>query len=392
LNNFLEGPRQPKLHLGYLDSLRALAAIYVVINHALLHFQIPVNSFTYRLTYSLRHGHNAVDLFIVLSGFCLMLPVVRNNGLLREGTWQFFKKRARRILPPYYLAMLLSLLLIFTLVGRKTGTLWDMSLPVSNRDIIYHILMIQDIFEDTASTINHAFWSISVEWRIYFLFPLLIYLWRKWGPIQVTLIAVVLSLAIWFALLPTNLNMTPWGINPQYLGLFTLGMLAAQVAFSREHPMVVLRSNIGWKTFFILTGINMLLIGFGHVLMQKGLIGNYTGLMDVAVGLYIAWFLVMLAKGKLALIHRLLSWQPLVFTGTFAYSIYLMHAPLLQLIWQYVLPPLHLGLVPAVYFLILAGTSLIIGISYLFFLVAEQPFIRKRKSPEPALAKSILSK
>jgi peptidoglycan/LPS O-acetylase OafA/YrhL len=112
----------------------------------------------------------------------------------------------------------------------------------------------------------------------------------------------------------------------------------------------------------------------------------------VAVGLYIAWFLVMLAKGKLALIHRLLSWQPLVFTGTFAYSIYLMHAPLLQLIWQYVLPPLHLGLVPAVYFLILAGTSLIIGISYLFFLVAEQPFIRKRKSPEPELAKSILSK
>jgi peptidoglycan/LPS O-acetylase OafA/YrhL len=387
MNNFPAGGKPQTLHLEYLDSLRALAALYVVVTHALRHFAIPVDSRLYQLTNPFRHGHQAVDLFIVLSGFCLMLPVVRHNGLLREGSWQFFQKRAQRILPPYLMALLLSLFFILTILGDKTGTLWDKCIPVHNRDLVFHLLLLQDVFEDTASTINYAFWSISVEWRIYFLFPLLVVLWRQWGALQVTMIMLVGSLALWFALLPTSLNMNDEGIAPQYVGLFTLGMLAADVAFAPGNSMVVLRSRVGWKTLFILTAINMLLIGSGHGLMQQGFIRHYTGLIDVAVGLYIAWFLVMLASGKLSLIHRLLSWQPLVFVGSFAYSIYLMHAPLLQIIWQYVLSPLHLDLGPAVLFLTLLGTGLITGLSYLFFLVVEQPFVMKRKALEPDLAK-----
>ena len=70
----------PKVHLGYLDSLRALAAIYVVMYHAI--YQIdphhPVRTGAAGAFRSLFVGHYAVDLFIVLSGFCLMLPVARS--------------------------------------------------------------------------------------------------------------------------------------------------------------------------------------------------------------------------------------------------------------------------------------------------------------------------
>jgi peptidoglycan/LPS O-acetylase OafA/YrhL len=385
MNNYLEGGKQQMLHLGYLDSLRALAAIYVVLYHAMLHFRIPVNSLVYRLTFVIRHGHNAVNFFIVLSGFCLMLPILHNDGVLRGGTWTFLKKRARRILPPYYIAMLLSLFFIYTLIGSKTGTLWDKSLPVTARDIFYHIIMIQDI---AAHNINYVFWSISVEWRIYFLFPLLVVWWRHWGAGKVTIMVLVLSVLIWYGLLQTSLNMTPSGINPHYLGLFTLGMFAAHVAFAPEEAMVLLRSRIGWKTFFIITAVNMALVGSGHMLMQKKFLPNYTGIEDLAIGLYITWFLIMLETGKLSLIHRLLSWKPLVFVGGFAYSIYLIHAPLLQILWQYVLQPLNLGLVPGLIFLITVGTSFCLGASYLFFLIAEQPFITKSKTAAVTLVKS----
>ena len=124
------------------------------------------------------------------------------------------------------------------------------------------------------------------------------------------------------------------------------------------------------------------------MLMQKKFLPNYTGIEDLAIGLYITWFLIMLETGKLSLIHRLLSWKPLVFVGGFAYSIYLIHAPLLQILWQYVLQPLNLGLVPGLIFLITVGTSFCMGASYLFFLIAEQPFITKRKTAAVTLVKS----
>ncbi len=42
---------------------------------------------------------------------------------LRGGAAAFFKKRARRILPAYYLGLALSLLLDSFLIGKKTGDL-----------------------------------------------------------------------------------------------------------------------------------------------------------------------------------------------------------------------------------------------------------------------------
>jgi peptidoglycan/LPS O-acetylase OafA/YrhL len=76
-------------------------------------------------------------------------------------------------------------------------------------------------------------------------------------------------------------------------------------------------------------------------------------------------------------LYRLLSAAPLARIGVFSYSLYLVHAPLQQLVWQYALLPLGLG--PAATFALLAGVGcpLIIGFAYLFFLVAEQPLLRQ---------------
>ena len=111
-----------RLHLAYIDGMRAVAALVVVLNHTYaqawcaFYDQFPPPELAF-LTYSLAVGHLAVSVFIVISGFCLFLPVTRNGGLLKGGTALFFQRRARRILPPYYAAVAISLLLIATVIG-----------------------------------------------------------------------------------------------------------------------------------------------------------------------------------------------------------------------------------------------------------------------------------
>ncbi|MBC7914986.1 MAG: acyltransferase [Pyrinomonadaceae bacterium] len=380
--------KSPLVHLAYLDGLRAVAALYVVLHHVIVQFDLSKESSTFLKVFSrpFLYGHYAVDLFIVLSGFCLMLPVVRNKGFLRGGIVRFFKSRTKRILPPYYVALLLSLILIFTIIGTKTGTLWDWSLPVTNWDIFSHILLISDVFENTAGKINYSFWSISVEWRIYFLFPLLVILYRKIGALETTILLIALSIVAVIGLSATTLNTKDYGINPQYVGLFGLGMLSAYVSFSSDNKAKQLKSMLGWETIIMLFLISIPLLFVGKYLKSRKIIDDDFPIRDIIFGLCLYAILAWIAIGKLSIVRQVLSWKPLVFVGAFAYSIYLIHAPLIQVIWQYILEPLNISLVLSIGLLLVAGTAVIVALSYLFFLVAERPFINKQpnklKDPE----------
>lgn len=376
----LDNPLHGVVHLGYLDSLRALAALYVVLQHVVLQVspsgELNSIGFLKRFFYLFRYGHYAVDLFIVLSGFCLMLPVIRNHGKLREGALNFFKKRIRRILPPYYLATGLSLILIASLIGSKTGTHWDVSIPVTSNDVMTHLLLVQDVFSETAPKINHSLWSISVEWRIYFLFPLLIFLWRVLGAVRTTLVALALSSSLFLVLsyLPAlNLNLTPWGICPHYIGLFTLGMFAAEISYSEEITFNTLRQHLPWKTLTVIATGNALIV---YVLVWETRLWM---MADLSAGLWAVCLLVTASLGQARWLNKVLAWKPLVSIGSFAYSLYLIHAPLLQVISQYVLEPLKLTLLENLIILFVAGTPAIVGCSFLFFLLFERPFLTKRK-------------
>lgn len=369
-----------RVHLGYLDGLRAVAALWVLVSHAWLQVwpvdynHLPIG-WTWRLTGWMLYAHFAVDLFIVLSGFCLMLPVVRGDGTLRGGAVRFFLKRARRILPPYYLAMGFSLLLIHLWVGQKTGTHWDISVPVTPPGLIQHLLLVQDIFHN--SEINHAFWSIAVEWRIYFLFPLLVVGWKRLGGVWTT----VITLAVGY-LLASFQGQTPYvGSAPWYLGLFALGMLAAGIAFSPGHFWASVRGRAPWEALAL--GSAAVLIVICHRWGWAGSSQHFARL-DFLVGCISLCLLVSASRPHPNPVSRCLSWRPLVFIGTFSYSLYLIYAPLLQVVWQYLVHPLHLGDRMTLALMIVLGGPLIVGIAYLFFLVCERPFLTTRRNETPA--------
>ena len=97
----------------FIEGIRGLTALYVVIHHIWLRLvttdkldNLPTVFHLFKL------GHAAVAIFIVLSGFCLMLPVIQQAE--RTLPLAFFLHRARRILPthgctPNFLAQGLSL-------------------------------------------------------------------------------------------------------------------------------------------------------------------------------------------------------------------------------------------------------------------------------------------
>ncbi len=306
-----------------------------------------------------------------------MLPVVRNNGQMRVTSFQFFKRRARRILPPYYLAMAVSLFLIFTIISKKTGTHWDVSIPVGFKDVLTHLLLLQDIFPDTSATINPTFWSISVEWRIYFLFPLIVLAWNRYGSFWTSLLAVLGSLSIQFLLRDSSFfNFSPWGICPHFVGLFTLGCLAADISFSPQPSIYALPKKLSWNIITILgTGVLFIVSCRGFLLSQSIL----WPLQDLIMGIWSSCLLISLTLQKESFLRRILSWKPLPFCGTFAYSIYLIHAPLLQVVSQYMLMPLKLSPLLEFIFLVVIGLPIILRISYLFFWWCERPFIAKKQ-------------
>jgi len=377
---------QNKTYLLYLDGLRATAALFVVLHHITLQFQfkdfLALNFCErYSIFIFLRSGHYAVDFFIVLSGFCLTIPMVKANEFkFRDNILSFYKKRMKRIILPYFFALATSLILIHFFIGVKTGTHWDVSIPVTRKDIITHLFLIQDFFNSTFVKINHAFWSISVECRLYLFFPLLLFIWRRFGGFASLLVSVFISIIMLlvtvFLTRNYNSDITIYedGINP-YLILFTCGMLACEVALGNKTNFIWLRNKLPWGLITILLTIFIFVF---QRLTAGSKFAYWFEFMDITLGCWGFSLLIVVSNGRLWL-QKMFSYKPLVFIGTFAYSIYLIHAPLIQLIWQYLINPLGLSDLKGYYALVLIGTPLILGVSYLFYLAFERPFMNHKK-------------
>lgn len=376
--------RAENARLPHLDGLRALAALFVTAHHAWAqawpvftpgHTHDWPRGLWLPLTRVLFYGHFAVGVFIVISGFCLMLPVSQGKAM-PGGAIGFLRRRARRILPAYYASLALSLALVGLCIGHKTGTHWDNALPVRMGDIAAHLFLAHDFWHP--HLINYPLWSIAVEWHIYLLFPALVWLWRRWGPGWTTA-GTMLAVSVF----QTLTNGPPLNtILPQYAALFVMGMLASDIAFGPSRACRVLRERVPWTwTFAVLFGgLVGLCAQWGHTQVEAA-----QNTLDYLAGAAAAALLVALAIYPQSRLRVCLSWGPLAWAGGFSYSLYLIHAPLLQVETQGLIA---LGLYPqqrAWSFLALEGIGLplILACAYGFYCLFERPFLSSaRRKPD----------
>jgi len=378
-----KGP--PRAHLRHVEGMRAVAAIAVLFNHGFAQVWDggkdpagPLSVFKYFMVL----GHLAVSVFIVISGFCLMMPVVR-AGELRGGVRNFFQRRARRILPPYYSALALSLLLIWLVIGEPTGTLWDVAIQIRKQDVLSHLFLVHDVFG--TGRINYAFWSIATECQIYLFFPLLVFCWFRFGPRVTVPAALAVAYAVANAVAQTRL----YRAQIQLFGLFTLGMLAAAVVHSKDPRYGWVRDRFPWALLGLASaGLTAALtLSWGW----RAARGHFVAL-DGLVGLVALSLLVLSSRSEKSFWRGLFGWWPVAAIGTFSYSLYLIHAPLFQLVWQYGLRPLRLGFDGEFVLIVLLGMPAIVGASWLFHRAFERPFMTapapRDVGMRPALAAS----
>ena len=369
-------------HLPQVDGLRALAALYVLFTHAVL---VAMPGRDGSRPGWLVPGHFAVAVFIVVSGLCLSLPLVRTNGELRGGALRFYVRRARRILPPYYATLLLTLVLCWTALSAETGTFWDFTVPITAAGYVGTLLLAQDVVGFWQ--ISVPFWSIAVEFQIYLLFPLLLWCWRRYGAGRTVLSAVWLAypaVSLTDALGKRGPAYFP-GLSLQFIGFFTLGMAGAWLAFSEDATWVRARERVPWGR---VTGLGAA-TAVGLTYLAGRLADWLTSVLELPVALATAGVLVVASRQGRTRLTRALGLRPLAFVGTFSYSLYLVQAPLLQAEWQYGLRPLHLGRGANLALLSGIGIALLLGAAYLFHLAFERPFLAARRTatttrPQPS--------
>ena len=408
----------PHKHLAFLDGIRGLAALYVLLYHIVLYHNIqrlslyhsgnslpPALQFVSALT---EQGHYAVDIFIVLSGYCLMLPVVQSEtGQLTGGFRGYIMRRARRILPPYYAALFITLTVPFLLTAvssLKFGpSLYTPSdLPsIHMRDILTHLLLVHNLFVTTCISIDPPMWSVAAEWQIYFLFPLLLLpVWRRFGGLAAAFVAFAVTVPMHY-ILPHFLRQ---GRNfdwtcPWYLGLFALGMVGAICSFSQKSAARKMFLTFPWGLASVgLLGLSALIEnGWPNVLSVTHFAWTgYRGdewcsdMLFGGAGMCFLIYCTRLAQtqGMEAASHsfllRLLNNKPVLALGAFSYSLYLVHFPLLMRILPAIV---HTYRSPTQSFcvaLILCVSVCLIA-AYLFHLMFERPFMssRSRRSVFP---------
>lgn len=194
-------------HLPALDSLRAVAAIAVVVCHAVR--ASTAWSPAWRASHSPQLaallerwmgglGAWGVGFFFVLSGLCIHLPQARKLSQGEVASVElgpYVQRRFRRIYPPHLVALALSAALAFALPLKLFGVEPMISVPTW-RQAIAHLLLVHTFSTATFYSVNHVFWSIAVEAHFYLLFPLLLLARRRVSMRWLCLALVVVSVAL----------------------------------------------------------------------------------------------------------------------------------------------------------------------------------------------------
>ncbi len=274
----------------------------------------------------LQLGHYAVGVFIVVSGFSLMLPVAMSPGLRIEGGWRrYLSRRARRILPAYYVVLCGSLLLaaIWPAFRESDPAAWNFSLR--SGAILSHLGLFHNLSPAWCYKIVPPMWSVATESQIYLLFPvLLLPLFRHCGGIVTTLLASALGIAIHL----TFGRHLGW-VCPWYLGLFAMGMTAALV----YRPPVAEPGTRSFRAARRHAAFSMAaLLGIAFQIRNRP---AWTIPGDLLTGLcaahFIAWAALHARENRRPVLVRYLECRLAIFLGDISYSLYLVHLPLITL-------------------------------------------------------------
>ena len=364
--------------LRSIDALRGAAALAVVLYHSVGHTTtdggVVARTLGAGIRFAASYGYVGVFLFFVISGFCIHLNHAKAHAAGRDsrvGFLTFWRRRVRRLYPPYLVALFLSLAMMAATIGLPFTRFFAW-------DVVSHLLMLHNFDPRTCYSISSVFWTLAIEEQLYLAYFLLLYVRRRWGW-RATLACCLAARVAWFAggeLLRAWAGVEVPVTESAAVHWFTwaLGALAVEAAFG----IVTLPR---WTRD----------LRFGALaLLAAVLLAHVQDMRDVPrvwhdgawLLLHPAWglgFFILLNRAVAA--ERGWSWRPsvprlvagLASVGVVSYSLYLTHPLVLLFAWRFEelpLPPLAVRL--------LVLTPLCLAFAWVFFRLFERPFMTRR--------------
>jgi peptidoglycan/LPS O-acetylase OafA/YrhL len=346
-----------------LDGIRGLAALYVVLYHIFLRAWPGAAAAGAPFWAAwLDKGRTAVIIFIALSGFSLALGPVR-SGWRFPSIMEYARRRAWRILPPYWAALGFSLVMVWFVLAQPGWAVPD------GKSVVVYGLLLQDIF--STGIPNRAFWSIAIEAQLYILLPLLLLIVRRFSALA--MVAVVAFIVATMGLLGPHVawaNDALVQYTPDLAVLFAVGVLAAGIVTASDRARAL---PWGWFALAAAVPVIVLISINGETWSNANLFWT-----DLASAPAIGCLLAAIATSGPSILVRFLNTRPLRSLGSFSYSLYLTHLPIvIAVAYGLVLPRVPTG-TPTFVVLVAILVPTTILFARLFAAFFEIPFQRRR--------------
>ncbi|CAI5743371.1 unnamed protein product [Hyaloperonospora brassicae] len=317
-----EAPSAPPTKVLFLDGVRGLAAMLVVLQHS-SDFALP-----------LQPGAIGVDIFFVLSSFLLTwLFMKKSMKLLAQGanlrTWKYvladyFQKRFLRVYPLFFVTVTILALMAPEDRGRY---LFLYERPYSPPFNTLRTLVFDFDYR------YHVFWSLPLEIAYYFVIPVFVLavlgMRRMWW-------AGALPLTVWVVYEGFSTVRFDHMTLRTHISTFLTGSLAALVfvkvdlwmkktefAFRWWHTVVV--RAVEWLTIVVLLSVSFRGLLFHWTQVDQG--PPYNGAPNVS-GLVSV--LIVIEMVQPSWVSTAFEWNVLRYWGKIGFSVYLMHSFVIQ--------------------------------------------------------------
>jgi peptidoglycan/LPS O-acetylase OafA/YrhL len=330
----------------HIQLLRAVAIVMVFG----FHLNLP----------GFKYGYLGVDIFFVISGF-LMMKIY--SGLEINRIKQFYLKRFLRLMPAYLVVSFLTTIvfLVFIPPYERTSIAkqhFYANISLSN----FYYWAENQYFSNSSLRPLLTFWSLALEIQFYLLFPLIFMFIKK---IKVFVIITFFSLTL-FVVLDQISPESSFFLLPSRLWEFLVGVWLASFLMSFNHVQ-----RVSTPTFnMALASFPTLLVIFDLLKVEKNVLINL---------LAVSYTLILLFIGFNLVDDRSYSIRFGLLVGRYSYSIYLVHLPIISLLYYKPFSnnfkygdSLSLNLIIVFFVLVF---------SFVLFHLVEQPFRRGKMKP-----------
>lgn len=342
-------------HIPALDGIRGIAVLLVLFCHATqrpfgeggeinAHFVGMIDKLVLVLA---RMSWTGVDMFFVLSGFLI-------TGILFDAKGKdhffrnFYARRTVRIFPLYYTCLVLYLIVwphfpqwMSQGFGEiQTSTIWYW-LYLSN-----YSQAITEQLGRVTTHIVHVSWSLSIEEQFYLCWPLVVYLFDRKTLLKICVGVFFGSMVLRTGLLAVGKFYWAMGFTPCRVDGLAVGAMIALIARGPKGIYCLLRPACWIAPISAVCIVAMILIM--HKLGYRRGMGQSPGYVMIGTSLFALLYgsvlTIAAAAKKGTLVNRFFAHPILRTYGKYSYAIYLLHVPLMILIFEHVFHPSQLKL------------------------------------------------